>query len=159
GSMSGTTTSSRPSGRTFGRVVAAVIVVVAGALVAFLVAQSASPSVAPFRETLCPGSGGATSESDGVVTGADGLLPGGVTVFEDEHPGVAGLDPELLSALRAAAADAADDGVAFYITSGWRSPDYQNQLLREAVVEYGSEAEAARWVATAETSPHVLGDA
>ena len=47
----------------------------------------------------------------------------------------------------------------FVVDSGWRSPEYQNQLLREAVSEYGSEEEAARWVATAETSPHVSGDA
>ena len=38
-------------------------------------------------------------------------------------------------------------------------PRYQNQLLREAVSEYGSEGEAARWVATAGTSAHVSGDA
>ena len=54
---------------------------------------------------------------------------------------------------------AADDGVTFSVTSGWRSPEYQNRLLREAVFEYGSEEEAARWVATADTSPHVSGDA
>ena len=47
----------------------------------------------------------------------------------------------------------------FYVNSGWRSPEYQDQLLREAVSEYGSEEEAARWVATADTSPHVSGDA
>jgi zinc D-Ala-D-Ala carboxypeptidase len=45
------------------------------------------------------------------------------------------------------------------VNSGWRSRNYQNQLLREAVSTYGSEAEAARWVATADTSPHVSGDA
>jgi len=39
------------------------------------------------------------------------------------------------------------------------SPEYQNQLLREAVVKYGSDEEAARWVATADTSAHVMGDA
>jgi hypothetical protein len=72
---------------------------------------------------------------------------------------VANLDPDLLGALRQAATDAADDGVEFYVTSGWRSPEYQDQLLREAVSEYGSEEEAARWVATADTSPHVSGDA
>ena len=43
--------------------------------------------------------------------------------------------------------------------SGWRSPQYQEQLLHGAVSEYGSEEEAARWVATAETSAHVSGDA
>ena len=52
-----------------------------------------------------------------------------------------------------------DDGVEFYVNSGWRSPEYQEQLLREAVSKYGSEEEAARWVATPDTSPHVSGDA
>jgi LAS superfamily LD-carboxypeptidase LdcB len=82
-----------------------------------------------------------------------------VTVFDDEFPAVAKLDPGLLKALRQAATDAADDGVRFSVNSGWRSPEYQNQLLREAISKYGSEKEAARWVATADTSPHVSGDA
>ncbi|MGW0908789.1 M15 family metallopeptidase [Streptomyces sp. NPDC002853] len=89
----------------------------------------------------------------------DGVVPDGVTVFDDATPAVARLDPELLKNLRQAAADAADDGVKIYVNSGWRSADYQNQLLREAVAEYGSQDEAARWVATAATSPHVSGDA
>ena len=96
---------------------------------------------------------------DGAVTEVDGALPDGVTVFDDEHPGVANLDPDLLEALREAATDAGDDGIELYVNSGWRSPDYQNQLLREAVAEYGSEEEAARWVATVDTSPHVPGNA
>jgi D-alanyl-D-alanine carboxypeptidase len=90
---------------------------------------------------------------------ADGAVPEGVTVFDDEWPAVANLDPNLLGALCQAATDAASDGVEFYVNSGWRSPEYQDQLLREAVSVYGSEAEAARWVATADTSPHVSGDA
>jgi LAS superfamily LD-carboxypeptidase LdcB len=69
------------------------------------------------------------------------------------------LDPALLKALRQAEADAAADGVEFVVQSGWRSPEHQAQLLREAVAKYGSEAEAARWVATPDTSPHVSGDA
>jgi zinc D-Ala-D-Ala carboxypeptidase len=90
---------------------------------------------------------------------ADGAVPDGVTVFDDEIPAVANLDPDLLGALRRAVTDAADDGVEFYVNSGWRSPEYQDQLLREAVSEYGSEEEAVRWVATADTSAHVSGDA
>jgi hypothetical protein len=90
---------------------------------------------------------------------ADGVVPDGTTVFDDGVPGVANLDPALLGALRQAATDAADDGVVLHVTSGWRSPEYQEQLLREAVSEYGSETEAARWVATPETSLHVSGDA
>lgn len=88
-----------------------------------------------------------------------GVVPDGVTVFDDSIPGVANLDPGLLKALRQAATAAADDGVGFYVNSGWRSPEYQDRLLRKAVAEYGSEEEAARWVATATTSPHVSGEA
>jgi D-alanyl-D-alanine carboxypeptidase len=90
---------------------------------------------------------------------AGGAVPDGTTVFDDEVPGVAKLDPGLLGALRRAATDAADDGVEFVVDSGWRSPAYQEQLLREAVSKYGSEEEAARWVATATTSAHVSGRA
>jgi len=90
---------------------------------------------------------------------ADGLIPDGTTVFDDEVPGVARLDPALLAALRQAADAAADDGVRFVVNSGWRSAAYEEQLFREAVATYGSEAAAARWVATPETSPHVTGDA
>ena len=82
-----------------------------------------------------------------------------MTVFDGDVPAVGNLDPDLLGALRQAATDAADDGVEFLVNSGWRSPEYQERLLREAVSEYGSEAEAARWVATADTSLHVSGDA
>ena len=97
--------------------------------------------------------------SRGALGEADGAVPDGTTVFDDEIPGVANLDPALLGALRQAATDAADDGVEFVVDSGWRSPEYQEQLLREAVSKYGSEAEAARWVATPDTSAHVSGDA
>ena len=91
--------------------------------------------------------------------GADGSVPDGVTVFDDDIPAVANLDADLLAALRQAATVAADDGVTFVVTSGWRSAEYQDQLLRDAVAEYGSAEEAARWVATPDTSPHVQGAA
>jgi D-alanyl-D-alanine carboxypeptidase len=90
---------------------------------------------------------------------ADGAVPDDVTVFDDEIPGVVNLDPALLGALRQAATTAEDDDVAFLVDSGWRSPEYQEQLLREAISEYGSEQEAARWVASPQTSAHVSGDA
>ena len=83
----------------------------------------------------------------------------GATVFDDADPAVGNLDQALLSALRDAASDAAGDGVGFHVNSGWRSAEHQEQLLRDAVSQYGSEAEAARWVATPEKSAHVSGDA
>jgi D-alanyl-D-alanine carboxypeptidase len=99
------------------------------------------------------------SDHRGALGEAGGAVPDGTTVFDDGIPGVAKLDPDLLSALRRAAADAAGNGVEFVVDSGWRSRAYQEQLLHEAVLKYGSEAEAARWVATPKTSAHVSGDA
>jgi hypothetical protein len=90
---------------------------------------------------------------------ADGVVPNGTTVFDGGIPGVAKLDSDLLGALRRAASDAAGDGVQFYVDSGWRSPEYQERLLREAISKYGSVEAARRWVATPETSAHVSGDA
>jgi LAS superfamily LD-carboxypeptidase LdcB len=90
---------------------------------------------------------------------AGGALPNGATVYDDALPGVAKLRPALLRALRRAAADAEGDGVEFVVNGGWRSPAYEDHLRREAVAKYGSEAEAARWVATGTTSPHVSGEA
>jgi hypothetical protein len=144
----------------------AVLLVVLGAIAAALGPQllGSSPS---------PASSGAASpievrRSDhrdlrnghpGALGEAGGAVPDGTTVFDDEIPGVAKLDPALLTAIRQAATDAADAGVEFVVDSGWRSPAYQEQLLHEAVLKYGSEAEAARWVATPNTSAHVSGDA
>ncbi|TWD84038.1 LAS superfamily LD-carboxypeptidase LdcB [Kribbella amoyensis] len=111
--------------------------------------------------TLSPSPLAASSSDVGqrVLGVADGAVPPGVTVFNDAVPGVANLDPDLLGAVREAAKDAANDGVEFYVNSGWRSPQYQARLLAEAVTKYGSEEEAARWVATPTTSPHVQGHA
>ncbi|MBE3012714.1 M15 family metallopeptidase [Microbispora sp. NEAU-D428] len=121
---------------------------------------TASPSHVPrSAHRGSPGEKGPRGEQRGPLGEADGVVPDGVTVFDDAIPAVANLDPDLLTALRRAATDAANDRIEFYVNSGWRSPAYQNQLLREAVSKYGSEKEAARWVATADTSLHVKGEA
>jgi len=138
------------------------VVVVTAAIIGTLVDQldaPASSSARSFSDVRRGHHRGTATEDDRVVTEADGALPDGVTVFDDEFPGVVNLDPGLLQALRDAATDAADDGIEFYVNSGWRSPEYQNRLLREAISKYGSEQDAARWVATADTSAHVSGDA
>jgi len=132
-----------------------VIAAIAAALGGRLPASSSSRAASPVRSDH-PGPRG---EHRRALGEADGALPDGATVFDDEIPGVAKLDPALLAALRRAATDAADDGVGLVVDSGWRSPAYQEHLLREAVSKYGSQAEAARWVATPGTSAHVSGDA
>jgi zinc D-Ala-D-Ala carboxypeptidase len=118
-----------------------------------------SPATADRPADDAPGSDVRPGDRRGAAGEADGVVPDGVTVFDDEFPAVAKLDASLLKALRRAAKDAARNGITFSVNSGWRSAAYQDQLLREAVSEYGSEKAAARWVATADTSPHVSGDA
>ena len=136
-------------------------ILVAGPLVVI-----AATAAVPGYQMLASSSSTAASPTDvrhsehaGALGEAGGAVPGDTTVFDDEVPGVANLDPALLGALRRAARDAADDGVVLYVDSGWRSPEYQEQLLQDAVSKYGSAQEAARWVATPSTSAHVTGDA
>lgn len=106
---------------------------------------AASPVVTPALSAL--------TDADGFIVESDA-----VSVF-DERPGVSGLDPDLLAAVRAAAIAAENDGVRMQVNSGWRSPAYQAALLADAVERYGSAEEAARWVAIPERSAHVSGDA
>jgi hypothetical protein len=92
----------------------------------------------------------------GHATTADGVVPDGVTVFDDRYPAVTRLDPALLDALRRASRAA---GLTFDVSSGWRSWAYQEQLFQKAVAQYGSAASAARWVARPGTSAHEAGKA
>jgi zinc D-Ala-D-Ala carboxypeptidase len=155
----------------------AVLIVAGAALIGLFVSRSlaspASTAASPV-DVLRSEQRGALGEADaavpdgapvlrweqrGALGEADGAVPDGTTVFEDEFPGIANLDPDLLGALRQAATDAAADGVEILVDSGWRSAEYQERLLHEALSRYGSEEEAARWVATPTTSAHVSGDA
>jgi len=120
--------------------------------------SSAATSPSDAETFAHPPTLGLQAEHGGGLGEADGVVQDGVTVFDDV-PAVAKLDPALLAALRRAATDAAGDRVVFFVDSGWRSANYQEQLLREAIAKFGSEEEAARWVATPNTSAHVSGDA
>ena len=92
--------------------------------------------------------------ADGYIADGEGLSP-----FATDYPAVGNLAPELLAAVQHASTDAARDGVDLIITSGWRSVRYQQSLLDAAIAQYGSEAEARRWVNTPEKSTHVTGKA
>jgi hypothetical protein len=136
------------------------------AAIAVAVGDQPRPSLSSTEHRGAPGraSGAipgraAVGQPRGALGEADGAVPAGTTVFDDAVPGVARLDPALLRALRQAATRAADDGVELLVDSGWRSRTYQAHLLDEAVVKYGSRAEAARWVASPNRSAHVSGDA
>lgn len=92
---------------------------------------------------------------------ADGSLSGDqvLTAFDVQNPAIGRLDPALLSAIQNATTAAAADGIAMTITSGWRSPEFQQRLLDDAVATYGSVAAARQYVQTPEHSKHVIGEA
>jgi len=128
------------------------VLLVAGGLAACGTAQTAS--------VASGGIVGLVSTVDG-LTAEDGVIADNapVSIFDADLPAIAKLDPGLRAAVEAAAAASEADGVEMVVTSGWRSSGYQQSLLDDAVHEYGSYAEARRWVSTPELSAHVTGDA
>jgi zinc D-Ala-D-Ala carboxypeptidase len=143
-------------------ILAATVVVVTAVLIGVLGYSSLAPSslsaTSPEPIALRPHDS-LRRDHQGAPDEADVVVPDGTTVFDDDNPAVANLDPKLLRALRRAATNAAGDGVEFYVISGWRSRKHQEKLFREAVSKYGSKEEAARWVATPGTSAHETGSA
>jgi zinc D-Ala-D-Ala carboxypeptidase len=156
GGMNHSASLSAPARRTR-RIVLVSLAILGIAIAAFVV----RPSLVASAPSSSSADVGQSTSRQTALDEADGVIPDGVavSVFDEEIPAVGKLDPDLLDALRRAATDAEADGVGLTVTSGWRSPEYQQRLLQDAVVEYGSQEEAARWVATAETSAHVSGEA
>src|SRR4051794_3835486 len=100
-------------------VVAALVAVLGGRSLSDSSASTASPIAAkqsahPSRDRIhgdvpgrVPGllQGQAQEDRPHALGFADGEVPDGVTVFDDDYPAVANLDPALLRALRQAATD------------------------------------------------------
>jgi len=101
------------------------------------------------------------TQSRNRITAADGFVSeqAPLSPFDDGHPAIANLSPQLRLALQDAAIDAGTAGIYMLVNSGWRSERYQQSLLDEAVVTYGSTEEARKWVNTPELSTHVTGEA
>lgn len=132
-------------------VVALVLVVANGSR---SIAEISSSTEQPVGLGTSAGTGSVLTSEHGYISTGDGL-----SVFDEQTPAITRLNPALLDVLRRAATDAAASGVEFEVNSGWRSSEYQQWLREDAIATYGSEEEAARWVAGAETSSHVSGDA
>jgi zinc D-Ala-D-Ala carboxypeptidase len=153
--------------RTRSRILAAALVLVTAALIGVLGCSSlaasslsaTSPEPTALRPRALRPADSPPRDRQGAPGEADVAVPDGTTVFDDDISAVANLDPRLLRALRRAATDAAGDGIEFYVYSGWRTREDQEQLFRAAVSKYGSKEEAARWVATPGTSAHERGNA
>jgi zinc D-Ala-D-Ala carboxypeptidase len=112
-----------------------------------------SSSPAPGGQALWIGS--AATDTIG------GYLPDGrtVTPFDVQNPVIGWIDPALLTAIQNAARSAASDGIDMRITSGWRTKGFQQRLFNDAVRTYGSKDIAQQYVASPDTSRHVLGKA
>jgi hypothetical protein len=67
------------------------------------------------------------------------------------------LNPQLLIRFTAAKAAAVKDGQKIYIASGFRTLERQKYLFASAIKKYGSESEAAKWVAPPYVSHHPWG--
>ncbi|NMM90978.1 hypothetical protein B2J88_42845 [Rhodococcus sp. SRB_17] len=115
--------------------------------------EGEAKALMPFHDRPTVTSPG-QSVADGHILSDAPLSP-----FDDAHPALTKLEPELRAALRRAAADAQADDVRMAVNSGWRSVQYQQVLLDDAARIYGSETEARRWVNTPEKSTHVSGRA
>lgn len=141
-------------------------VMVAAGLSLTLVACGTTPtSTSAVRQGTAPGSspaGGSQQQSmpkeDTDLTG-DGSIEHNqsLTPFDADHIALRKLDPALLRAVRQAATDAREDGIEFFVTSGWRSRAYQQRLLDEGIERYGSLEEARKFVNTPDKSTHVSG--
>jgi LAS superfamily LD-carboxypeptidase LdcB len=97
-------------------------------------------------EALAPG--------DGSLADGQAFSP-----FDLQQPAIARLDPRLLTAVQNAANAAAAQGITMTVTSGWRSAEFQQSLLDDAVATYGSFAAAREYVQTPTASRHVTGEA
>ncbi|MCP2266584.1 M15 family metallopeptidase [Promicromonospora thailandica] len=129
---------------------AAVLLAVFGAYP--LLDRAGSPVVEVVEDLTGTGPSGPTGVAGGAV-------PDGGATLDDDLPAITGLDPDLAATVRRAADDAAAAGVDLWVTSGWRSPAFQQRLLDDAVRRTGSLEEARRTVSTPELSRHVTGEA
>jgi LAS superfamily LD-carboxypeptidase LdcB len=69
------------------------------------------------------------------------------------------LKPALRHAILAAIYAAGQDGVQLDVNSGYRTPQHQEELYRQAIATYGSAQAAHAWVLPPDESDHVKGEA
>ncbi|GAA1607148.1 hypothetical protein GCM10009789_71840 [Kribbella sancticallisti] len=100
-----------------------------------------------------------TGKKRGAPGAEDGVLPDNASPFDTSLPGVAKLNPKLLKAIQQAATAMEADGITMHLTTGWRSKEYQEELLQKAIRKYGSEEKAREFVSSPEDSHHVTGNA
>ena len=146
------------------RLTALIAVTLVAAVISFGLAacssldSSGSPVIDDNSATHQP-TGTPKKKKGGAPGAEDGVLPDNASPFDTSLPGVAKLNPQLLKAIQDAATAAEKSGIKLYLTTGWRSKEYQEQLLKDAIAKYGSEKKAREYVSSPEESHHVTGQA
>ena len=140
-------------------VVAVVVAVICFALAACTSVDSAQSAASGPDPGSGPGSVKSSKQHRGEPGAEDGVLPDNASPFDTSLPGVANLNPQLLKAIQDAARAAEKAGIKLHLTTGWRSKEYQKELLDKAIKRYGSREKASEYVATPEESHHVTGNA
>jgi hypothetical protein len=122
---------------------------------------AAEPTTDPSTTTAASPTDEALSVGGGATDSWSGYLPDNTTLspFDTSNQILGQLDPALLKAIQDAARSAQAQGVGITITSGWRSKGFQQRLFDDAVRRYGSVEMAQQFVASPETSKHVVGEA
>ena len=72
---------------------------------------------------------------------------------------VDGLEPAFRDAVRRALDAAAAAGVHLHVTSGYRTPEHQQEIFDAGLAKYGTAEAARSWVLPPEESEHVQGRA
>ncbi|CAM4266693.1 M15 family metallopeptidase [Nocardia ninae] len=91
--------------------------------------------------------------------GAEERVPADQRAAMGSAAGTEGLEPGLAVAYTLAENEAHAQGVPLSITSGYRTPDEQQQLWDDGLATYGGPDAARRWVLPPEESTHVSGHA
>ncbi|MEV6410496.1 M15 family metallopeptidase [Kribbella sp. NPDC051718] len=140
------------------RLTALIVVAIVVAVICFALAACTSVDNTQSA-TSEPSSTKSTKHHRGEPGPEDGVLPDNASPFDTSLPGVANLNPDLLKAIQDAAKAAEKAGIELHLTTGWRSKEYQEELLEKAIKRYGSRKKASEYVATPEESHHVTGGA
>ncbi|MBB5917119.1 LAS superfamily LD-carboxypeptidase LdcB [Nocardia transvalensis] len=86
-------------------------------------------------------------------------LTGPAHATTESAAGTGGLEPALAAAYSLAEQQAHAEGVPLSITSGYRTPEQQEELWQDGLATYGGPDEARRWVLPPAESTHVQGRA
>jgi zinc D-Ala-D-Ala carboxypeptidase len=141
------------------RLTVLVSLAVVAAVISFGLVACSSVDDLPAAGSPTHSASSSKRQKGGAAGAEDGVLPDNASPFDTSLPGIAKLNPKLLKAIQDAAKAAEEDGIKLHLTTGWRSKEYQQELLKKAIAKYGSREKAGEYVADPEDSHHVTGHA